>query len=53
MNAATGILFLDIMIRPFFKVAMKFPMIGLILLFAIYGCIAYIALKSAYLAENN
>ena len=53
MNAATGILCLDIMIRPYFKVSTKFPMIGVILLFAIYGGIADISLKIAYLADNN
>ena len=53
MSAATGILFLDFIIRPFFKVAMKFPIIGLLILFAFYGLIAYVTLRSAYLADNH
>ncbi|MDP3510637.1 MAG: hypothetical protein Q8T09_21910 [Candidatus Melainabacteria bacterium] len=53
MSAATGILFFDMLVRPFFKVAMKFPLIGFLILFAIYGVIAYVALRSAYLAENT
>jgi len=53
MSAATGIVLFDMLIRPFFKVAMKFPLVGFLILFAIYGVIAYVALKSAYLAENH
>jgi len=53
MSAATGILFFDMLVRPFFKVAMKFPLMGFLILFAIYGVVAYVALKSAYLAESN
>ena len=53
MSAATVILFLDILIRPFFKVAMKFPLVGLCILFMFYGLIGYIAIRSAYLADNH
>lgn len=53
MNAATGILYLDILVRPFFKVAVKFPAIGFILLLALYGVIGYIALKSAFFEGGN
>lgn len=53
MSAATGILFLDVLVRPFFKVAMKFPIVGLLILFAFYGLIGYITLKSAFLADNQ
>jgi hypothetical protein len=53
MNAASGILFFDMLIRPFFKVAMKFPLVGFVFLFAIYAVVAYAALRSAYQAENN
>jgi hypothetical protein len=53
MAASTGILLLDVVARPFFKVGMKFPAILFIALFLVYGAIAYGALKSAYLSENN
>jgi len=53
MSAASGILFFDMFARPFFKVAMKFPLVGFALLFAVYAAVAYVALKSAFLAENN
>ncbi len=53
MGASTGILLLDIIFRPFLKFGMKFPIIGIVLLMAIYGYIAYLVLKSTYLAENN
>ncbi len=53
MSAASGILFFDMFARPFFKVAMKFPQVGFILLFTVYAIVAYVALKSAYLAESS
>lgn len=53
MSAATGILFFDFIIRPFMKVGMKFPIVLLIALIAVYAAIAYVALRSAYLSENH
>jgi len=53
MSASTGILLLDFICRPFLKFAMKFPMIGFVFLFVVYGLIAYGALKSAFLSENS
>jgi hypothetical protein len=51
-SASTGILVLDYVLRPFLKIVMKFPIVGLILLCLVYGAIAYQALKSAYLADQ-
>lgn len=51
MGAGTGIIFLDFILRPFLKIGMKFPIVGIIILSIVYGYIAYLTLKSAYLNE--
>jgi hypothetical protein len=51
-SASTGILVLDYVLRPFLKIIMKFPVVGIVLLCMLYGVIAYKALKSAYLADQ-
>ena len=51
MSAATGIIYLDVLVRPFFKVFMKFPIFGFFLLIALYGFVGYLVLKSTYLTE--
>ncbi|HEY9714835.1 MAG TPA: hypothetical protein V6C72_15310 [Chroococcales cyanobacterium] len=51
-SASTGILFLDYILRPFLKLALKFPTVGMLFLFAIYGFIAYITVKSAFLEDH-
>jgi len=51
-GASTGIMVLDYILRPFLKIVMKFPIIGLICLCLVYGVIGYHALKSAYLADQ-
>ena len=53
MTASTGILILDVFCRPFLKFGMKFPMVMFAALFLVYGAIAYGALKSAYLSDNQ
>jgi hypothetical protein len=53
MSASTGILLLDFVCRPFLKLGLKFPVIGFGLLMLVYVLIAYGALKSAYLSENQ
>lgn len=50
-SAATGILFLDFIIRPLLKVITKFPIVGLLGLCLVYCVIGYHALKSAYLSD--
>lgn len=52
MSAATGIIYLDVLVRPFFKVFMKFPIFGFFLFFALYGFVGYLVLKSTYLTDN-
>jgi hypothetical protein len=53
MGASTGILLLDFIFRPFLKFGMKFPIVGIGLLMVIYGYIAYMVLKSTYMAESG
>ncbi len=48
MSASTGIVLLDLVMRPFLKIGVKFPMIGLFILTLVYGYIAYIVVKSAF-----
>ena len=53
MSAATGILFIDLLVRPCLKFGFKFYFIGFILLFIVYGYVAYKSVKSAYLTDNS
>ncbi len=48
-SASTGFIWFDLLFRPFFKFAVKFPAIGFLFLLVLYGTVAYFALKSAYL----
>jgi hypothetical protein len=48
MSASSGILLIDMLVRPFFKIGMKFPIVLLIMLSLFYGYIAYFALRSSY-----
>jgi len=49
---STGIIVLDYFLRPVLKIMTKFPLLGLMCLFMVYGLIGYHALKSAYLADR-
>jgi hypothetical protein len=53
MGAGTGILLIDFIVRPLLKFSFKFYIVGFILLFLVYGYIAYQALKSSYLSDQN
>ncbi len=53
MGAATGFLFIDMLVRPILKFGFKFYFVGFFALFLVYGFIAYKALQSAYLSEQN
>jgi hypothetical protein len=53
MGASTGFLVIDYLCRPLLKFGFKYYFIGFILLFLVYGFIAYKALKSAYLSEHQ
>jgi hypothetical protein len=52
MSASTGLLFFDFILRPFLKIGMKFPVIGFLFLFACYGFVAYLVLRSTYHLED-
>jgi len=52
-GTGTGILVIDILVRPFLKFGMKFPIVGMTALILIYGFIAYHALKSAFLSDSG
>lgn len=47
-GAASGLLLIDYIIRPFLKIGMKFPLVLLVVLSLVYGYIAYFALRSAH-----
>ncbi len=51
-GTGTGLIIIDMIIRPFLKFGMKFPLVGFTLLFLVYGFIAYQALKSAFVADR-
>lgn len=53
MGAGTGIIFLDFIMRPFLRIGMKFPTVGIIILALVYGYVAYLALKSAYMSGES
>jgi hypothetical protein len=48
LSAASGFIFVDMLIRPFCKLGIKFPVVGLIFMTILYGSIGYLVLKSAY-----
>lgn len=53
MGVGTGIILIDLLVRPLLRFGFKFYFVGFILLFLVYGYIAYQAMKSAYLSEQN
>ena len=53
MGAATGFLLIDFLVRPLLRFSFKFYFVGFILLFLVYGFVAYKALKSAYLSDGQ
>jgi hypothetical protein len=53
MGASTGLLVIDFLMRPLLRFGFKYYFVGFILLFLVYGFIAYKALKSAYLSEHQ
>lgn len=53
MGASTGLILIDMLIRPLLKFGFKFYFVGFGFLFLLYGFIAYKALKSAYLSERH
>jgi len=53
MGAATGFIFIDMLVRPILRFGFKFYFVGFFVLFLVYGFIAYKALQSAYLSEQQ
>ena len=53
MGAATGLIFIDMLVRPILRFGFKFYFGGFFVLFLVYGFIAYKALQSAYLSEQQ
>jgi len=53
MGVSTGIILIDLLIRPLLRFGFKFYYVGFGLLFLVYGFIAYTAVKSAYLSDRN
>lgn len=53
MGVGTGIILIDFIVRPLLRFSFKFYVVGFILLFLIYGFIAYQVMKTAYLSEQN
>jgi len=52
LSAASGFIFVDMLMRPFFKIGIKFPIIGLLCMMILYGSIGYLVLKSAYMHND-
>jgi len=52
-SAAANIFFIDFFCRPFAKIIEKMPLIMVVVLFILYGIIAYILLRSAYMADQH
>jgi len=52
MQAAIGVFLIDFVVRPFAKIFEKMPILMLVLLLVLYGYIAYLVLRSAYVNEG-
>lgn len=54
MPSASAELFLvDYLIRPFGKIYEKMPLVMLFLCLILYGVVAYIVLRSAFMSEHQ
>ncbi len=52
-GTAVGIYFIDTFVRPFAKIMEKMPFLMIGFLVILYGIIAYVVLKSAYVADEH
>src|SRR5271170_412777 len=52
-TAAAGLFLVDFVIRPFFKIYEKMPLVMLLVCLVLYGIVAYFVLKSAFLADQQ
>jgi len=48
-GTSLGIFWIDMMLKPILKGLLKSPELALLAVLAVYGCIAYRCLKSAYM----
>lgn len=53
MQAVSNFFFIDFILRPFAKIFEKMPFLMFAILILLYGYIAYLVLKSAWVAEKN
>jgi hypothetical protein len=51
VSASTGLILMDMLIRPMLKFGMKFPIVGILLLCIVYTVIGYHAVKSAFFSD--
>jgi hypothetical protein len=52
-TASAGLFFIDFFCKPFVKIFEKMPLLMVLLVFLIYGAIAYVLLRSAYMADQH
>ena len=52
-GTGVGLIFIDVVARPFAKILEKMPILMILFLFVLYGGIAYMVLKSAFVAEDH
>jgi len=52
-TAAAGLFVIDFLVRPFFKIYEKMPIVMLLVTLLLYGIVGYIVLKSVYLADQH
>lgn len=52
-GTAVGLFIIDFIARPFAKIFEKMPLITFLVLVVLYGYIAYIVLKSAFVAQDG
>jgi hypothetical protein len=51
--AEAGLFIIDFFFRPFAKIYEKMPMVMLLLCLVIYGVVAYLVVKSTFLADQH
>jgi hypothetical protein len=51
--AATGLLIIDFIFRPFAKILEKWPLVMLLMVILLYVIIGYIVIKSCYLSPDQ
>lgn len=52
-GTGVGLIVIDFIAKPFAKILEKMPILMILFLFILYGAIAYMVLRSAYLAEDH